>query len=239
MAIGGLQRLVAATKFCTRPGGLLWGLPRVGGTKNPDLPRLLALKPDLVFVNEEENRREDAEALEAAGIAVDVSLPKTVEQVPNEIRRWGRLLGEGSEAEAESLATRIERELEVLRREERPAPFPYACWIWKDPWMTVSDDTYVADLLRLAGGVNVYGAEEQRYPAAEPEDSIRRGAKVHLFPSEPYPFRPEKHEAMTAALFGQQVLRLFVGGDDYCWHGARTLDGLRAMRALRKRVRDL
>ena len=83
---------------------MLWGLPRVGGTKNPDLSRILALKPDLVFANQEENRIEDVRALEAAGVEVDVTFPRTVGEVPGDIRHWGRLLGEGCEEEAEGLA---------------------------------------------------------------------------------------------------------------------------------------
>ena len=68
--------------------------------------------------------------------------------------------------------------------------------------MSVSDDTYVADLLRLAGGVNVFGGAAERYPRAEPSGPESRRAEVHLFPSEPYPFREEKHGAMTQELFG-------------------------------------
>lgn len=239
MAIGGLKRLVAATRYCVRPKGMLWGLPRIGGTKNPDIGRILALKPDLVFANEEENRIEDVRALEAAGIDVDVTFHRTVSEVPGAIRRWGGRLAEGAEGEAEALAARIERELSALRAEPPAPPFLYAYWIWKDPWMTISDDTYVADLLRLAGGVNVFAREAERYPASTPEESLERGADVHFFPSEPYPFRPEKHEALTGQLFGEQRVRLFVEGDDYCWHGVRTLDGLKAMRELRRRIGDL
>ena len=66
VAIGGLRRLVAATRYCVRPKGMLWGLPRIGGTKDPDVARILSLKPDLVFANEEENRRERAETSEIA-----------------------------------------------------------------------------------------------------------------------------------------------------------------------------
>ena len=68
---------------------MLWGLPRIGGTKSPDIRRILDLKPDLVFANAEENRREDVEAIIAAGIEVDVTLPKTVAEVPAAIRQWG------------------------------------------------------------------------------------------------------------------------------------------------------
>jgi ABC-type Fe3+-hydroxamate transport system substrate-binding protein len=236
VAIGGLKRLVAATRFCVRPRGLLWGLPRIGGTKNPDIPRILALKPGLVFANEEENRIEDVRALQEAGIEVDVSFSKTVGDVPAAVRQWGKRLGEGSEAEAEDLARRIEEEYAALAAEPAPAPFLYSYWIWKEPWMTGSDDTYVADLLRLAGGVNVYGREADRYPTSTPEASLTRGADVHFFPSEPYPFRPDKHGSLTERLFGRERVRLFVEGDDYCWHGVRTLDGLKAMRKLRETI---
>ena len=85
VAIGGLRRLVAATRYCVRPKGMLWGLPRIGGTKDPDVARILALKPDLVFANQEENRIEDVRALQEAGVAVDVTFPRTVAEVPASI----------------------------------------------------------------------------------------------------------------------------------------------------------
>ena len=231
VALGGRQRLVAATKYCVRPEGLLWGLPRVGGTKNPDIARILDLKPDLVFANQEENRLEDVQALEAAGIAVDVTFPKSVAEVPAAIRSWAKRLG--NEAEGGALAGRIDAELARLEAAPRPPPYLYACWIWKDPWITVSDDTYVADLLRLAGGVNVYGREGDRYPRTTPEEALERGADVHFFPSEPYPFRPEKHGAEAETLFGTSRVRLFLPGDDLTWHGVRTVSGLARMGELR------
>ncbi|HMA17688.1 MAG TPA: helical backbone metal receptor, partial [Thermoanaerobaculia bacterium] len=117
---------------------------------------------------------------------------------------------------------------------EPPArAFRYAYWIWRDPWMTVSDDTYVADLLRLAGGVNVFGGQVDRYPVTNPEEALARKAVVHFFPSEPYPFRAARHGTELAGIFGEASRRLFVEGDDLCWHGVRTLDGLRTVRELR------
>src|SRR5688572_15419128 len=231
VAIGGLRKLVAATRFCVRPEGLLWGLPRIGGTKNPDIARILDLAPDLVFANEEENRLEDVKALRAAGIDVDVSFPRKVDEVPDAIRGWGKKLGEESEAAA--LAGRIEDSIAALTAEPVAGSFRYAYWIWRNPWMTVSADTYVSDLLALAGGVNVYAGEAERYPATTPEEALARGAGVHFFPTEPFPFKEDKHGAEIETLFGKAARRLFVAGDDLCWHGARTLDGLRAVRKLR------
>ena len=232
VAIGGLKSLAAVTRYCTRPNGMLWGLPRVGGTKSPDIPRILDLKPDLVFANAEENRREDVEALRAEGIEVDVTLPKSVDEVPPAIRQWGTRLQVGEEAE--TLAVRVEGAIAEIRNLPPPVPFRYAYWIWKDPWMTISDDTYVADLIRLAGGENVYGQARQRYPTTTPGEAMARNPALHFFPSEPFPFSAERHDAMAAQVFGPGSRRLFVNGDDYCWHGVRTLEGLKAVRILIK-----
>lgn len=232
VAIGGLQRLAGVTRYCTRPSGMLWGLPRVGGTKSPDIARILDLKPDLVFANAEENRREDVQALLDAGIEVDVTLPKTVAEVPETIRKWGRLLA--TLDEAEPLAARIEQAAAALCARRASGSFRYAYWIWKDPWMTVSNDTYVANLLSLVGGENAYGEEPVRYPTTTPSEALARSARVQIFASEPYPFTEEKHGEVTAKLFGTTGDRLFVDGDDYCWHGVRTLEGLKAVEALIK-----
>ena len=99
--------------------------------------------------------------------------------------------------------------------------------------MTISDDTYVSDLIGLAGGVNVYGGEAVRYPSTHPSEALAREPAIHLFPSEPYPFAEERHGALVEKVFGADSRRLFVEGDDYCWHGARTLEGLEAVRILR------
>lgn len=232
VAIGGLKLLAGVTRYCTRPKGMLWGLPRVGGTKSPDVARILDLKPDLVFANAEENRREDVEALRAAGIEVDVTLPKTVAEVPDTVRRLGNRLE--TMDQAEPLAARIEREITALQSERRSASFRYAYWIWKDPWMTISDDTYVADLLRLGGGQNVYGGESVRYPTTTPSEALAREARMLIFASEPYPFSEEKHGELVAKLFGTGARRVFVDGDDFCWHGVRTLEGLKAVQNLIK-----
>jgi len=236
VALGGLRRLVAATRYCVRPEGLLWGLPRIGGTKDPRISQILDLKPDLVFANEEENRLEDVRAIERAGVRVDVTFPRSVAEVPQAIRQWGARLE--TEREAEAIASRIESELAALEAEPSPPPFLYACWIWKDPWMAISDDTYAADLLRLAGGVNVYGRETERYPVATPADSLERGADVHVFPSEPFPFRPARHGAEIQRLFGAEKARLFVDGENLTWHGVRTLEGLAQVRTLRNTIAE-
>src|SRR5262249_24257078 len=125
VAIGGLSCLAAATRYCVRPKGLLWGLPRIGGTKTPDIGRILDLKPDLILANEEENRREDVEALREQGIEVDVSFPKRVSEVPPIVRRRGSMLSGDSKAEADRLAAKIEALLAELERAPAARPFRF------------------------------------------------------------------------------------------------------------------
>ena len=74
---------MAITDYCVYPEAEVAALPRIGGTKNPDVARIIALQPDLVIVNQEENRKEDAEALQAAGIPVWVTFPRTVRDAFN------------------------------------------------------------------------------------------------------------------------------------------------------------
>src|SRR6266849_1180955 len=70
-------RVVGVTDYCTRPADAVSKLPRLGGTKNPNIEAIVALHPDLVIMNQEENRQEDAEALQAAGVPVWVTHPNT------------------------------------------------------------------------------------------------------------------------------------------------------------------
>jgi iron complex transport system substrate-binding protein len=218
---------VGVTRYCNRPRDVLRKVSKVGGTKNPDLERIRILAPDLVVANAEENRAEDIAELQRE-FAVDVSLPRTVAEVAAAVRALGRSVGRPEEAD------RLAREIEEALPDP-PAPrFRYAYFIWKDPWMTVSDDTYVSDLLRYAGGVNVFAAEPARYPEIASARVRAERPDVLFFPSEPYPFS-DRHRPAIEAEFGRGTAVEFVDGDDCCWHGARTRQGLALMREIAAR----
>jgi ABC-type Fe3+-hydroxamate transport system substrate-binding protein len=220
--------LVGVTRYCIHPREVVRDLRKVGGTKNPDLAAIRALAPDLVFANSEENRAPDVAAL-SADFAVDVSHPRTARDVPDLLRRFGRLTAR--EAEAEAWARRIEAALAPLSTAPAAA-FTYAYLVWRDPWMTVGEGTYVADLLRIAGGVNVFAAREGDYPAVSDAEIVEARPEVLLLPDEPFPFR-EKDRAFWSERLPSSDVRL-VSGDDFCWHGVRTVRGLAAAAALRE-----
>jgi ABC-type Fe3+-hydroxamate transport system substrate-binding protein len=238
VALGLGDRIVGVTRYCVRPREVTARIPRVGGTKDPDLAAIRALRPDLVFANAEENRREDVEAL-ASDLAVDVSHPRRAADVPPLLRRLGRLTG--TEGRAEEIASRVEEDLERAERRgghSSLAPFRYVYLVWKDPLMTAGPRTYIADLLRIAGGVPSLAPEGGRgadYPPTDEGSILAARPDVLILPDEPFRFR-EADEAYWRGRLPATDVRP-VAGDDWCWHGVGTLRGLAAAASLSAAVR--
>jgi len=221
---------VGVTRYCNRPREALRKVPRVGGTKNPDLDRIRILSPDLVVGNAEENRAEDLAVLRRE-FAVHVSMPRTVSEVPDVVRELGRAVGKPREGD------RLAEEIQEATSDPPGPRFRYAYFIWKRPWMTVSGDTYVSDLFRYAGGVNVFAEDPRRYPEVAPRRVLAESPDALFFPSEPFPFS-EGHRPEIEAAFGRGVPIEFIDGDDCCSHGARTRQGLELMAKIGARIRS-
>lgn len=221
--LGLADQLVGITRFCIHPREVVQNLPRVGGTKDPKREKIEAARPDLVFMNEEENRREDY-AWIAPRCEVDVSYPQGPADVPDLLRRWGDRLG--VRETAEGWATAIEGELAA------PATGfgSFAYLIWRRPFMAAGEDTYIHRLLEGAGGRNVVRGMG-RYPEIERDDLAELAPDWLLLPDEPFPF-DERHVPELVETLPPRTRVLLVGGDDLSWHGTRTLRGLRLARAL-------
>jgi iron complex transport system substrate-binding protein len=217
--------LVGRTKFCVHPVGRVERIEPVGGTKNPKITRIVELAPDLVLLNEEENRREDAEALAAAGVRCHVSFPHDVRETAQMVRDIGTVLDRP--AEAERIATDIERRAARVRDNAGQAPaVRYAYLIWRNPWMVAGGNTFVTAMLALPGGMNVFADRPDRYPTVTPEELASADPDVLLLSSEPFPFK-EKHAEELAVATGLPRERMaFVDGEYLTWHGSRTPDGV-------------
>jgi iron complex transport system substrate-binding protein len=220
--LGKGSTLVGRTKFCVQPIGEVDAIERVGGTKNPKIDRIVALKPDLVFMNEEENRREDAEVLRAHGVQVLSTFARDVAGAASSLRELGAALDAKDRAEA--LAGDIEAAAAKLATStKRRLRFIYL--IWREPLMAAGAGTYVDALLTLAGGDNVARAYAERYP--EVELATLAEAEKILLSSEPFPFEA-RHLRVLANATQLPVDRFaLVDGELLSWHGARTLEGLR------------
>jgi ABC-type Fe3+-hydroxamate transport system substrate-binding protein len=194
--------LVGATDWCVFPPGL--AVERVGGTKNPAIDRIVALRPDLVLANEEENRPDDLDTLRGHGLTVRTT--------------WVRSVPEGLRALADVCALVGMGEPEWLRAAKAvwagPVP-PPSRWavvpIWRKPWMALGRETFAGDVLARLGVVNVLGGSEERYPTFD-VDALPEHDLVVL-PDEPYAFAPA-----DAAAFGG-VPCAFVGGRHLTWYG--------------------
>ncbi|MDX6199564.1 MAG: hypothetical protein QOJ79_2715 [Actinomycetota bacterium] len=188
--------LVGATDWCTHPAGL--DVTRVGGTKNPAVERVIGLRPDLVVANEEENRDVDLEELRAAGLEVDVTFVRTVDQGLSELRRILARMGV-----APAWLDEAEQVWSVpYAGPRRTAVVP----IWRRPWMAVGSDTFAGDLLARLGVDNVLASSPERYPRFEP-DAV--ACDIVVLPDEPYFFSaddgPEAFDVPTALVSGRHL----------------------------------
>lgn len=194
LGLGG--RVVGVTDWCIYPADRVAALPKVGGTKTPSIPRVVELRPDLVIANREENRRRDIERLEAAGIDVWVTYPRSVGDGARLLRELAAL---GADPEAVArVVVAVERALADARANRPERPTPVFCPIWKNPWMAVGGDTYMNDMLSLCGGRNVFADRtERRYPIVETTEIEAAQPEVILLPDEPYAFGPRDVEALA------------------------------------------
>lgn len=179
LAASAPDRLVGATDWCTHPGEL--DVPRVRGTKNPDLRAIRALSPDLVVANMEESRELDVRRLREAGVAVWVTRIETVEEA---LDSMSRLFGTALDLADPAWLVRARE----LWSTPSPRRLSVAVPIWRDPWMVVGAQTYTDDLLTRAGLANVLADRGGRYPAVDVSEIDRAGADVVLLPDEPYVF---------------------------------------------------
>ena len=243
--------LVGITEYCIYPEGKLLHLPRVGGPKNPDINKILSLNPDLVITNQEENPESLVEELERAGIRVWVTFPKTVRQAVDLL--WvlvGIYQDHSAALRLETLEVTLDWAESALSEHE---PWQYFCPIWFEStqnvepwWMTFNHDTYMNDVLRLMGGVNVFSSRIRKYPIEadlglmDAEDPGKRDVRyprlanaeilsadpqVILLPNEPYKFGTKELRLVqetfntTSAVKEEKVV--LVEGSLLSWHGTR------------------
>ncbi|MFY1693038.1 helical backbone metal receptor [Plantactinospora sp. WMMB782] len=211
--------LVGATDYCTHPVGL--DVPRVGGSKYPDLDRILGLRPDVVLLNVEENRRSDAEAIEAAGVRVRLTYPRTVDQALDELADLLRDLGSSREP-AWLARARTAWAAVTPGTPPRGVVVP----VWRRPWIVAGGDTFTSDVLRRLGLRNLYTEATDRYPRPTLDDLRAAAPDLVVLPDEPYPFSaadgPEAFPGIRCAL---------VSGRHLTWYGPSLAEAPRLLAA--------
>ncbi|WP_126974444.1 helical backbone metal receptor [Gynurincola endophyticus] len=209
------QQVVGITKFCVHPDHWFRQKTRIGGTKNVHYHLIDQLQPDLIIANKEENRAEDIRELEKR-YPVYVTDINTLPQAISAIEEIGIITDRS--VQANKINIKITQAFDAL-------PFPNAYMdalylIWKNPYMSVGNDTFIHDMLESVGFKNVL-ENRTRYPEITVEEIVALQPQVVLLSSEPFPF-DEKHLNEIEKLLPDAHI-LLVDGEMFSWYGARLL----------------
>jgi ABC-type Fe3+-hydroxamate transport system substrate-binding protein len=229
--LGLADRLVGRTGFCIHPAALVASIPKVGGTKDVNIDKIRQLMPTHAIVNIDENTRPTAEALTEFVPHLVVTHPRA----PRDNLALARLMGGifGKEAEAERWCAQFEREFAALQAMQPGAQRTVLYCIWRDPWMTISPDTYIARMLGELGWQVPVFTDPARYPTFTWTEELLDQIDAVLLSTEPYRFT-DAHVEELASQIGKPVM--LVDGEMMSWYGSRAVAGLGYLRALRTKL---
>jgi len=213
------EEVVGITKFCVHPKTQFKSKPRIGGTKKFNFEKIEQLQPDLIIGNKEENEKNQIEKL-AEKYPVWMSDILTIEDALEMILSIGNLVGKKSEAEklTEKILIQFHR---FEKKMATQSHFPTAAYlIWKNPIMVAANQTFINEMLQLAGFKNIFD-NQNRYPEITPEQLAKLQPEVILLSSEPFPFK-EKHIKELQTVCPNSKIKL-VDGEIFSWYGNRLL----------------
>jgi ABC-type Fe3+-hydroxamate transport system substrate-binding protein len=208
------DEVVGITKFCVHPANKFAVTAKVGGTKQLDIAKIKALKPDLVIANKEENERSQIEEL-IDFCPVWISDISNLHGAIDMIERVGQIIGKDQEAEI--LTSRITQQFNSLTIKQSNLRVAY--FIWRKPYMVAGRNTFIDSMLKKCGLANAFDLD--RYPKIDAPVLINANPDVIFLSSEPYPFK-EKHIAEFKALLPSAVIKV-VDGELFSWYGSRLL----------------
>lgn len=207
------DQIVGRTKFCIHPSEKVKPVPKIGGTKNVNIQKVLDLKPDLILANKEENTKADIEALrhgckvhvtEIANYKEAISAMGDIGLMTNSVEQTTSLINEIESAF--SLTTPINNK-------------PKVCYlIWQNPYMSIGSDTYIHDMLRICGFNNIC-SDQTRYPTLNIEDIQTKRPDYIFLSSEPFPFKQKHIDALQIYLPESKII--LVDGEYFSWYGSR------------------
>ncbi len=229
----GLEKeVVGITKFCVHPHVQFKAKPRVGGTKQYNFEKIKSLQPDLIIGNKEENDQTQIEQL-ANDYPIWMSDIKTLEDALDMIYEIGKLVGKLPKAKL--LIEKIILTFSFLEKNinDSKSRIQVAYFIWKNPTMVAASQTFIHEMLQLAGFDNIFGLQS-RYPEITDEELKTAQPDVILLSSEPFPFK-QKHVNEIQSICPNSVIKL-VDGELFSWYGNRLLLAAPYFMELRKEL---
>ncbi|WP_037298781.1 ABC transporter substrate-binding protein [Runella limosa] len=218
-------KVIGITKFCCHPADKVKNIAKIGGTKNFDFEKIKALRPDLIIGNKEENYQEGIETLQQ-DFPVWISDIVTLEESLEMIQKVGQLTHE--EPEALNICQQLSTQFSSLQSPSRRPRVAY--FIWKKPYMVAANGTFIHEMLRKAGFLNVF-EDLTRYPEISEADLQQAAPELIFLSSEPYSFR-EKHLLEFQEICPSAHIML-VDGELFSWYGSRLLKSVAYFNELR------
>lgn len=209
------EAVVGITKFCVHPQNWHKTKTRIGGTKTLDIEKIISLKPDLIIANKEENVKEQIEAL-AGYCEVYLSDIKTPVDNIQLIKDLGDKTG--TRLSAIRLATKLRETISAISPIPKVLSAVYL--IWREPYMTIGQDTYIHAIMQKCGLKNCFG-NKSRYPETTIKNLIELQPNLVLLSSEPYPFKEKHIEEIKLHLPNSSFY--LVDGEAFSWYGTRLI----------------
>ncbi|MHB1923012.1 MAG: ABC transporter substrate-binding protein [Chitinophagaceae bacterium] len=214
------QQVLGITKFCIHPPHWFRSKTRIGGTKTLNLDLIRQLNPQLILGNKEENQQSQMEIL-MEEFPVWISDIHTVDDALQMIRTVGGMTN--SLAKSELIVSDILKGFNQLKDNQMTkvnAGPKAAYFIWKDPWMVAGGNTFIQDMMKLAGFENIFQFQEG-YPAIQLNQLQALHPEVILLSSEPFPFK-EKHLEEIGHFISDCKIKM-VDGEMFSWYGSRMI----------------
>jgi ABC-type Fe3+-hydroxamate transport system substrate-binding protein len=230
--------LVGITDYCLHPPEIVAHKTHVGGTKNPRIRDIQALRPDLVILNTDENRIQTFEQLQSLGLNVLVTSTDSLDQVEASWLQLGEATGSTGLASQyrKGIAAARAFNLEELKDIQ---PLSTLILVWRDPWIASGAGTYMESLLAECGFRNVLSGSDRKWTKITLRESescdvlaLPERPEVILLPSEPYHFGESDRDCLVELGFGREQIML-VDGVLLSWWLSRTVAALEQFRALR------
>lgn len=224
-ALGLGERVVARTQFCIHPADAMNRVAAVGGTKKISIAKLRALAPTHAILNVEENTRDMEGAIREFVPSVIVTYPKRPDDNPPLYRLLGGIFGKSAEAEALAADfARAHRRIADLAAALPPRRVLY--FIWKDPWMGISRDTYIASTLALVNWRVLGHRDGTDYPELALTPALLAEVDLVLFSTEPYAFTEADLDEFAATHDLPRAKLRLIDGEYTSWYGSRAIAGL-------------
>ncbi|CAN5756799.1 ABC transporter substrate-binding protein [soil metagenome] len=179
IALGAGARIVGRTRYDDLPE--VAHLPSVGGGLDPSLEALVALQPDLVLAVETAGGSRIRGLLEELGIPVFTIAPQDTSDIFRNLQRLGHLVGR--DGAADSIARQVRAELEAVRTSVRGQQQPTVFYVVGiDPPMTAGPQTFITQLIGVAGGRAAFPDVQALWPQISLEEILHRQPDIVLLP---------------------------------------------------------